>query len=100
MCKRGIALDLVQKLCDGLKATHYNQENEVDKIVEGMCVHYKVHDVHPTLQSDDLMKKKGIQLSSSYTFSTLYISYLVKKESVINILSHNNHQILYDKNAY
>lgn len=54
MCKRGIALDLVQKLCDGLKATHYNQENEVDKIVEGVCIHYKVHDVHPTLQSDDL----------------------------------------------
>lgn len=82
MCKRGIALDLVQKLCDGLKATHYNQENEVDKIVEGMCVHYKVHDVHPTLQSDDLMKKKGIQLSSSYTFSTLYISLIWSKKKV------------------
>lgn len=72
MCKRGIALDLVQKLCDGLKATHYNQENEVDKIVEGMCVHYKVHDVHPTLQSDDLKKKKR-----NSAVKQLHIQYII-----------------------
>lgn len=46
------------KSSDGLKATYYNQENKVDKIVEGVCIHYKVHDVHPTLQSDDLKQDK------------------------------------------
>lgn len=54
-----MALDLVQKkLCDGLKATYYNQENEVDKIVKGVCIHYKVHDVHPALQSNDLRQEQ------------------------------------------
>lgn len=49
---------IFSKKCDGLKATYYNKENEVDKIVEGVCIHYKVHDVHPTLQSDDLRQDK------------------------------------------
>lgn len=69
VCKRGISLGLVQK-SNGLKATYYNQENEVDKIVEGVCIHYKVHDVHPTLQSDDL--KQDMKKNSAFTLH--YIS--------------------------
>lgn len=61
-----------QKLCDGLKATHYNEENEVDKIVEGVCIHYKVHDVHPTLQGDDLKQDK----KNNSAFMQLYVQYI------------------------
>ncbi len=28
--------------------TYYNEEDEVDEVVEGMCIHNVVHDVHPT----------------------------------------------------
>lgn len=63
--KKGISLDLVQK-SDGLKATYYNQENEVDEIVEGVCIHYKIHDIHPTLQSDDL--KQDMKNNSAFAF--------------------------------
>ena len=29
--------------------THYNEEDEVDEVVERMCIHYVVHDVYPAL---------------------------------------------------
>jgi len=38
------------------KATHNNQEDEVDEVVEGVCVHDKVHDVYPAFQCDDLVE--------------------------------------------
>lgn len=28
--------------------TYYNKENEVDEVVERMCIHNIVHDVYPT----------------------------------------------------
>lgn len=34
--------------------TYNDQQDEVDKIVEGVSVHDEVHDVHPALQSDHL----------------------------------------------
>lgn len=38
------------------KATHNDQEDEVDEVVEGVCIHDKVHDVHPAFQRDDLVE--------------------------------------------
>lgn len=38
------------------KATHNDQEDEVDEVVERVCIHDKVHDVHPTFQCDDLVE--------------------------------------------
>lgn len=59
-----------------MKATYYNQENEVDKIVEGMCIHYKVHDVHPTLQSDNLKQGKKKKEKKNSALKQLHIHYI------------------------
>lgn len=45
------------------KATHNDQEDEVDEVVEGVCIHDKVHDVHPAFQRDDLMETDQSRLS-------------------------------------
>lgn len=37
-----------------LSGTYDDQQDEVDKIVEGVSVHDKVHDVHPAFQRDHL----------------------------------------------
>lgn len=34
--------------------TYYNEEDEVDEVVEGMRIHDIVHDVYPTFQSNYL----------------------------------------------
>lgn len=34
--------------------TYDDEEDEIDEVVEGVSVHDVVHDVHPTLQCDDL----------------------------------------------
>lgn len=56
------------------RASYYDQEDEVDEVVKGVCIHHKVHDVHPALQSDDLQGEEKIEerkplLSSSDTLS-------------------------------
>lgn len=38
------------------KATHNDQKDEVDEVVEGVCIHDEVHDVHPAFQRDDLVE--------------------------------------------
>lgn len=35
-------------------STYNDEKDEVDEIVEGVSIHYKVHDVHPALQRDHL----------------------------------------------
>lgn len=41
-------------VCVCIESTYNDQQNEVDEVVEGMCVHHVVHDLHPALQGDDL----------------------------------------------
>lgn len=41
-------------MCVCVDSTYNDQQNEVDKVVEGMCIHHVVHDLHPALQGDDL----------------------------------------------
>lgn len=45
-------------VCICADRTYNNQQNEVDEVVEGVCVHYIVHDLHPPLQGDDLPSKQ------------------------------------------
>lgn len=43
---------------EGACSTYNDEQNEVDEVVEGVSIHNIIHDLHPTLQSDDLEKRK------------------------------------------
>lgn len=61
--------------CVCLSGTYNNQQNEVDEVVEGMCIHHIVHDLHPPLQSDHLRsKRKG---GGKYTAAVANRSYQI-----------------------
>lgn len=46
-------------VCVGVDRTYNDQQNEVDEVVEGMCVHHVVHNLHPALQGDHLESEEG-----------------------------------------
>lgn len=51
-------MEILQPWCVSINGTYNYQENEVDEVVEGMCIHHIVHDLHPALQSDHLRSKR------------------------------------------
>lgn len=58
MNRKSVLSDIVC-VCVCVDSTYNDQQNEVDEVVEGMCVHHVVHDLHPALQGDYLPSEEG-----------------------------------------
>lgn len=41
--------------------TYYDEQDKIDEVVEGVCIHHVVHDLHPAFQSDHLQPGRSRQ---------------------------------------